>query len=133
MSRYEDILHQYRPPSHYPKMKRQERAKIFSPFAALNGYDAVVHAQDRVLVPRIVLTDDTKEQLNETLMRLKKGDLITVVFFIQERWANGERMGEYITMTETVQKVDAVKQVLSLDSREVPFADIYRLSVPKEE
>ena len=49
---YRDMLHLPRPSSAHPKMKRQDRAKIFSPFAALAGYDEAVHARDRVLVPR---------------------------------------------------------------------------------
>ena len=51
---YEDILHKNRPVHQgdefsrkHPSMSLKDRAKIFSPFAALKGYeDAIIHQQE---------------------------------------------------------------------------------------
>jgi len=39
---YADIMHMDRPHSHHIPMDRQNRAKIFMPFAALRGYEEAI-------------------------------------------------------------------------------------------
>ncbi len=77
MSAYDDMIHLSRPISCHPKMPRQDRAKLFAPFAALSGHGAAIHAQDRVLVPQIMMTDYAQECLDRKLRMLRKGDVVT--------------------------------------------------------
>ena len=48
--KYADILRMSRPepPADHPRMSLQNRAKIFSPFAALRGYEEEIADQNRV-------------------------------------------------------------------------------------
>jgi hypothetical protein len=108
-------------------MKQQERAKIFSPFAALSGHEEAVHARDRVPVPPIHLTEFAQELLNKKLSGLQKGDTVTVLYFLPERNSGGEVLGEYVTANGRVQAVDALNQVLGLDVQEIPFGAIAEL------
>jgi hypothetical protein len=108
-------------------MKQQERAKIFSPFAALSGHEEAVHARDQVPVPPIHLAESAQEQLNEKLSGLQKGDTVTVLYFLPERNFGSEVLGEYVTATGRVQVVDALNQVLRLDVQEIPFMAIAEL------
>jgi hypothetical protein len=108
-------------------MKRQERAKIFSPFAALSGHEEAVHARDRVPVPPIHLTESAQELLNEKLSRLQKGDTVTVLYFLPERNSGDEVLGEYVTANGRVRMVDPLNQVLGLDVQEIPFGAIAEL------
>jgi hypothetical protein len=105
-------------------MKQQERAKIFSPFAALSGHEEAVHARDRAPVPPIHLAEFAQELLNEKLSGLQKGDAITVLYFLPERNSGDEVLGKYVTANGIVQTVDALNQVLHLDVQEIPFGDI---------
>ncbi len=132
MSRYEDMFHLERPASARPKMPRQERAKIFAPFAALSGLGAVVHERDRVLVPAVIQTEYSQGLLDEKLRRLRKGETATVIYFIPLRENGGEILGEYGTVTDTVEKVDADRKVLILADKEIPFADIAELRTNSE-
>ncbi len=42
MNPYGDIINRQRPPSGRPRMQRQERAKLFAPFAALTGFEKAI-------------------------------------------------------------------------------------------
>jgi hypothetical protein len=108
-------------------MKQQERAKIFSPFAALSGHEEAVHARDRVPVPPIHLAESAQELLNEKLSGLQRGDTVTVLYFLPERNSGDEVLGEYVTANGRVQLVDALNQVLRLDVLEIPFGAITEL------
>ena len=49
--KYADILNSSRPEPSYkhPRMTLSNRAKIFSPFAALRGYEEEIAAEDRTI------------------------------------------------------------------------------------
>ena len=57
---YQDILHRQRPFSKRPKMSVENRAKLFTPFSALRGFDIEIltQEQDRLLVPQVTLASD---------------------------------------------------------------------------
>lgn len=124
---YRDMLHLNRPPSAHPKMKRQDRAKIFSPFAALTGYDAAVHARDRVLVPRTVLTDYGLECLEQTLRQFHRGDTASVTYFAPLDPAQPESLGEYVTVTDAMVRLDLCGRMLHLTGHTIPLDDILDL------
>lgn len=55
---YDDIINLSRPEhngdefeARHPKMSRENRAKIFAPFAALKGYEEAIDATGKVHVP----------------------------------------------------------------------------------
>ena len=45
-NRYNEIIHLSRPASKHPHMSQADRAKIFSPFAALKGHMEAIHLKD---------------------------------------------------------------------------------------
>lgn len=124
MSGYEDIRHLKRPSSARPKMPRQERAKIFAPFEALSGLSAAVHARDRVLVPAIIPTEYSQAQLDAKLRQLQKGEMATVIYFVPLQKTEEEVLGEYVTVTGMVEKLDEYRKVLVLEGRDISFLDI---------
>lgn len=126
---YRDMLHLPRPPSAHPKMKRQDRAKIFAPFAALSGYDAAVHARDRVLVPRTILTDYALECLDRTMRQLRRGDRVTVTYFVPADPCQPDALGEYVTVTAPVVRLDVYDRTLHLDGHFIPFDDIFEIFI----
>ena len=67
-----DIIHQPRPESSHPRMRREDRAKLFAPFAALSGHDQAVHDREKVL-GQYFTAADTFERLDpyERLLYLK--------------------------------------------------------------
>lgn len=54
----------------HPKMSNSQRAKIFSPFAALKGFEEVIDRKLEQYVDKHELTDEEQEELNEVLFSL---------------------------------------------------------------
>lgn len=125
--KYDDIIHLSRPASRHPKMSEADRAKIFSPFAALKGYEEAVKDKEKIRVNKIELSDEEKARINQKLCRLKKGQLITVDYFHPGPGPNGSgdiAEGEYRTITGTVEKMDGDFRMMMVDGVKVWFDDI---------
>ena len=43
------------------KMSREERAKQFMPFAALKGYPEALQKKEKIVVPKVELSEDYQE------------------------------------------------------------------------
>ena len=103
--KYADILHIERPQSEeslrkHPRMTLQNRAKIFSPFAALRGYDEQLAEEKRRTerVTKRILTEEEMSDLSDKLMQVTKGMTITVRYFVEDT-AHPEipAVGNYVT------------------------------------
>ena len=74
---YRDMIHLSRPISRHPKMSVENRAKLFTPFSALRGFDIEIltQEQDRLLMPQISLASDREEEIYRVLNGLHQGGL----------------------------------------------------------
>lgn len=109
--KYADILHLSRPepPAKYPRMALSNRAKIFSPFAALRGFDDEISSEgaSKLLVKKVELSDEEK---NDQLLQVKKGMKVVVRYFVKA----AEGTGKYISLTGTVVTINAVYRELKV-------------------
>ena len=84
-SKYGKILHASRPepPYNHPRMPMSNRAKIFSPFAALRGYEDEIASEgrDHLKGNRIELSEEGKQALNQKISQLRKGQKVTIKYF----------------------------------------------------
>lgn len=81
-NRYADIVHLSRPEStKYGRMSRLNRAKQFAPFAAVKGHEDALRLRERVVVPKIDLSEDAREQLDWEFSQVKKNDMLTIVYY----------------------------------------------------
>ena len=87
-AKYSDILHLSHPEPSYrhPRMPVSNRAKIFSPFAALRGYDEEITEEKwkQTPVEKKLLSDDEAGVLSDRLLQVKKGMTITVRYFEED-------------------------------------------------
>lgn len=108
--RYDDMLDMPRPiPKRHLPMSSLNRAAIFSPFAALTGFDAKIQDAQHRRCNRILLSEDEKAPINDVLNELRKGDLVEVTYFLLDPdtdGAGGFAEGEYLTVTGTVTKLE---------------------------
>jgi hypothetical protein len=121
--RYDDIIHLDRPvsPRHTP-MTRLNRAAQFSPFAALTGYDDAIAETERLTTPRIELDDSQRAILSDTLAHLRRGDLVSITYFVYDEYKSG---GAYVTATGPVKTIDPVTHTVTMQSGAViPMEDI---------
>ncbi len=129
MGKYDDILHMERPASKHPKMDLTNRAKLFSPFSALRGFDIAVltKQKENALVERAWLSEDMREVLERKLRQISAGDRVTVTYFCLRKAIGDYEIGEYVTETDVVEEVDELAQALVLPGTFIPFTDIYDL------
>lgn len=127
--KYADILPLSRPEPSYkhPRMSKLNRAKIFSPFAALRGYEEEIAAegQDHLRVKKIELSEEDQETLSDKLLQVKKGMTITVCFFEAENTGPAVSgtpagtdvpLGCYRAITGAVDRIDPVYRELQIRS-----------------
>ncbi len=117
--KYADIMQMERPePSaKHPRMSLTNRAKIFSPFAALRGFDdeiAEEGAQSR-RVSKAAFSEEEQAALSAKLAALRRGMTVTVRYFAPDRLHPADPpVGRYETVTGTVQALDPVQKTLRL-------------------
>ena len=128
MGRYDDMVYQARPESWHSKMRRGDRAKLFSPFDALNGFSSAIREKDFVYVPRIQLSEFMREGINRRLQALRHQDSVMVVYFVSMTHSPEEELGEYRAITASVVRVDDIARTLVLDTITIPFEDIMTVS-----
>ena len=134
--KYADILQMERPQSEeslhkHPRMSIQNRAKIFSPFAALRGYDEQLaeEKQRTEWVTKRILTEEEMSELSDKLMQVTKGMTITVRYFVEDT-AQPEilAVGNYVTLTGKVESIDPVFRTLQIAKEVVPFENLVEVS-----
>ena len=131
LAAYQDILYCSRPVSRHPKMSIENRAKLFTPFSALRGFDIEIltQEQDRLLMPQISLASDQEEEIYHLLNGLHQGNWATVTYFVPVKHIAGQLLGEYTVVSGEVKRVDDVEQLLVLEGASVPFGNIHSLAV----
>lgn len=112
--KYADILHRSRPepPAKHPRMSITNRAKIFSPFAALRGFDDEISNEGakKLLVKKLELSDEEKNNLSDKLLQIQKGMKVVVRYFVKTT----ENTGKYMSLTGTVIMIDPVYRELKV-------------------
>lgn len=101
-----------------PKMDRTERAKQFMPFAALKGYEEALREKERIVVPKIELSEEMKEELDFIMQDIQKNDMIKVIYFQKD---------EYLQVTGLVSGLDKDAGILKVVNTKIVFANILKI------
>lgn len=101
-------------------MSREERAKQFMPFAALKGYEEALRQKEKIVVEKIELSEEMKEELDRQFRMIQKNDMVSVVYYAEQ---------EYLQITGMVTKVDADARVIRVVNTKIRFEDIYRVEL----
>ncbi len=101
------------------KMDRSERAKQFMPFAALKGFEELLAEKEKMIVPKIELSEERKAELDDKMRSIRKNDMITVTYYAQK---------EYLKMRGMVSGIDTNARYLKVVNTKIPFDDIYDIT-----
>lgn len=132
---YDDILnleypHKFLDSIKHPRMSNADRAKIFAPFAALKGYEEAIEAKERIVVPKVELSEDQKEELDRKFMDLSKqleiGEhpFVRVVYFEKNKATKEDEAGSYIEFTGKLVKIIESSHLLQIVDRKIPIENI---------
>lgn len=97
------------------KMSIENRAKQFSPFAAIRGLQDALEKKERIIVEKIELSEEMAEELDRKMQQLEKGRIATVVYFAGDN---------YLKKTGIVARIDKSSQVLQIVDTKIDFEDI---------
>ena len=128
--KYDDMIDLPHPTSNkHPRMSIQDRAAIFSPFAALSGHGAAIAETARLTDQRMELDEDTKAELDQRqavlLEHIEEQPEITVPWFQPDERKEG---GAYCTVTGRLKKIDeAARTLILLDGTAIPLEDVVGL------
>lgn len=95
-----------------------DRARQFSPFAALRGYYELVHERERVIEPRRPLSEEEARALDATIADLQRGAMVRAVFYEKDA---------YRTVVGTVSQVDMIYHDLWIVRERIPFDELCAL------
>ncbi|MCQ2122604.1 MAG: hypothetical protein MJZ25_00285 [Fibrobacter sp.] len=115
----------------HPRMSIENRAKIFSPFAALRGHnDAINDAAERNLTVRQdELMEDSRMELDEALStlaeRLEHGEhpIAKLSYFVQDK-VLAAGVGTYQDLEGVVAKLDTNEQTIQIVDKVIALANI---------
>ncbi len=135
----------------HPKMELGKRAKIFSPFDALDGYSDAVRSKDVEYVEKIDLTKDglAEEDREELSRRLEilhnltytgrqaraNRVVVTVTYFVpcedENSFAFGVK-GLYKSVTGVCWKVDFIQQTVTVGEATIPLDGVVSIESTDE-
>ena len=102
------------------RMDVAERAKQFMPFAALKGLPEALAEKERIIVPRMELSEETADDLDRKMRMAERGKNIAVIYF-QE--------GEYRKTVGVVNGIDEINRILHVSDTKIRFDDIVDLQI----
>ena len=113
----------------HPQMPMEARAAQFAPFAALTGYDAVIHETARLTDKQVELEEYDNDRLNrifsELMDSLEEHPVVTVSYFKPDEHKAG---GAYMTVSGKLKKIDTYEQIMKMeDGTVIPIGSIIDL------
>lgn len=103
-----------------PKMDISNRAKQFMPFDALTGFREALEAKEKIVVPKMELSEEYKEELDRVMAKVRKNSMVTVIYFEKD---------EYLKMTGLVSRIDEYARILQVVSKKINFDDIMNIQL----
>lgn len=120
----------------HPRMSIENRAKIFSPFAALRGHSDAIEetAEKKLTIQKEELMEDSRLELNEALgaiaESLQSGEhpIAKATYFVQDK-ALTAGIGTYQEIEGPVAKIDANTQTIHIADKVLKLTNVTKLKV----
>lgn len=100
--------------------EKADRAKLFVPFDAVKGFREALAEKERVVVPKIELSEEMKEELDRKFHQVQIGSVITVVAF---------QNGEYVEVKGMVSKFSPTSRALTIVNTKIRLDDICKIEL----
>ena len=127
---YEDILYLDHPnPRYHERMSLLNRAGQFSPFAALTGYEEQIKETERITSKKIVLDEEAKQKLDETIKVVIDNPSLEVkiTYFIPDSRKDG---GKYLEKIGTIHRIDSYQnKIIMKDKTKIALRDIVKIDI----
>ena len=115
-------------------MANADRAKQFSPFAALKGYEEALQLKQKRYTPRIELTEDAKSLLDHKLhilnQWLENGQkpIVTIRYFVPKTVDKIDiELGAYLEISGAVEKINSEARRIQISGESLCIDDVVDL------
>ena len=128
MGKYDDIINlPHHVSKNHPQMSLENRAAQFAPFAALVGYAEAITASNEIKEDKKLIAEDKKEELEETLHYLNKGDLIEIKYYVANK-------KQYCSFKGKIKRIDRIDRLIIFDNRKsIPIKEIIDIKLSSDE
>lgn len=128
MGKYDDIINlPHHVSKNHPQMSLENRAAQFAPFAALVGYTEAITASQEIKEDKKLIAEDKKEELEETLHYLNKGDFIEIKYYVASK-------KNYFVYKGMIKRIDQIDKLIIFDNRKtIPIKDIIDIKLISDE
>lgn len=99
-------------------MDKVQRSHIFSAFDALKGFREMLKEQERVIVPKRMLSEHDHEILNQKIHAVEKGMMITLTYFDN---------GDYVKQTGRVVKISFDENYIQIVKSKISLKSIVNI------
>ena len=111
-----------------PHLSMHQSAAQFSPFAALVGYEDVVHEMERQTAPERELNEDEKAELDRRIgivaAHLSEHPVVNIEYFVPDKTKAG---GEYVFKSGEVEKIVPTERVVIVGGEVIRMDRIVRI------
>ena len=107
-----------------PRRSNIQRAQIFQSFDALKGFREILKEQERIVVPKKVLSEDDLDDLDRKVHQLKKGMIVKVIYYDR---------GQYIQLEGVISKINLDTKILQIVKNKLNLLDIVDIEIISKE
>lgn len=101
-------------------MPRAQRAQIFQSFDALKGFREILKEQEKVIVPKKILSEDDLYMLDCKIHQVEVGMMIKVVYYDK---------GQYIKLEGKVAKLNLDTKMIQLVKTKLNLKSIVEIEI----
>ena len=94
-------------------MSIENRAKQFMPFSALKGLYEELSSKEMIIIDKKELSQEMAEELDLKMHQIKKGDIITVIYYNKDEYL--KKTGIISSINETARYIQIVNERISFD------------------
>ena len=106
-------------------MNREDRAKQFLPFEALNGLGAELRRrrEKTYSTKKRVISEEKRQEISEVLSKIERGTKIDLIFYSD---------GKYLSLQAVVTEISFIYKYLQIGDGKIYFDDVYDIEIYQE-
>ncbi len=99
---------------------RAQRAQIFQSFDALKGFREILKEQEKIVVPKKILSEDDLAELDYKVHQIKVGMMIKVVYYDK---------GQYIQLEGRVAKINLDTKMIQIVKTKLSLKELVNIEI----
>lgn len=99
---------------------RAQRAQMFQSFDALKGFREILKEQERVLVPKKILSEDDLNELDYKIHQIKVGMIIQIVYYDKN---------QYVQLEGIVSKINLDTKIIQIVKNKINILNIVNVEI----